>query len=604
MKVLLITPPMVQLNTPYPAMPVISGLLKKNGVEAVHFDMSIALALKLFSQGGLAAAADLAMDIADPSEHLRVFLDDFPKYLRAIDCVIPFLQNKSPELAWRIAQPDFLPWNTNFDELDPTKEGLWQDNLYAFFGTLGMQDKARLMGSLFLDDIAEVFKEVVDPEFGFAKYGEHLAAAAPTFDGIYARLKSEEPTLIDDMIEQMTIEQLEKHKPDFVGVTAPFPGTVYGAFRVAESARRHAPGIKTVLGGGYVNSELREMDDQRVFEFFDYVCFDDGLAPWLGIVGKGEKQRIMTREGFFPAKEIKRDKKRRCEVRVSDYVDVDFSDYISMIETANPMNRLWTDGRWLKVQISEGCYWGKCAFCDVSLDYIGCYREPTPANAVDVLEKMTRATGIAGFHFTDEAISPALLRKICMEIIDRGLVVSWWCNVRLEKAFNEELVTLMAEAGCIGVSAGLECANDRLLKLMNKGITLEGARQACNAFSDASIMVHAYLMYAFPTQTAKEVLGALDFVRGLFEDGAIVSAYWHRFALTTHSPIAADPDRFGIKLLHGEEPPARFALNEIPYFDPMAAECDAMWQGLRTATFNYMRGVGLDLPVARWFQKN
>jgi hypothetical protein len=105
---------------------------------------------------------------------------------------------------------------------------------------------------------------------------------------------------------------------------------------------------------------------------------------------------------------------------------------------------------------------------------------------------------------------------------------------------------------------------------MNKGITLAGASETCRAFSDAGILVHAYLMYGFPTQTEEETYGALDFVRQRFADGHIQSAYWHRFALTTHSPIARTPERFGIRLLAPPIPERRFALNEIPYEEPGA----------------------------------
>ena len=598
MKVLLITPPMVQINTPYPATPVLTGFLREQGVDAVQADLSLAVALKLFSREGVLKAAEAGAALAAPSAHLAAFLRDRDRYLRGVDCAVSFLQGRSPELAWTLGRRGFLPENTHFRELDPSGEGLAEENLRDFFGILGIHDRAKLFASLFLDDLADVFREAFDSEFGLSKYAERLAVAAPSFDPLHVRLVADNPTVLDAMIDAMTRELLERHRPDVVGLTCPFPGTVYGAFRVAGCVRRHAPGTMIVLGGGYVNSELRELDDPRVFDFVDAVCFDEGFGPWLGIVGKGERQNILTREGFAPAKPREPEPFR---VRVSDYTGLELDRYLALVETANPMHRLWSDGRWLKAQLSNGCYWHRCAFCDVGLDYIGAYAAPAPAQAVDALAAMKRATGLNAFHFTDEALPPAVLRGVCREIASRGEAFSWWGNIRLDAAFDDALVAQMAESGCIAVSAGLECANDRLLKLMNKGITRRRAREVCERLAARGILVHLYLMYGFPTETAEETIDALDFVRVLFADGLVQSAYWHRFALTVHSPIAKDPDRFGIRLKAEPRSDRVFARNEIGYEEAGAPNHAALGEGLRVATYNFMRGAGLELPIEYWF---
>ena len=597
-KVLLITPPMVQLNTPYPATPVLTGFLKENGVDAVQFDMSLAVALRLFTREGVKTAIEFADEREDPSPQLMAFLENAELYASLVDGVMRFLQGRDPEMAWLICRRGFLPEGLHFRELDPSDEELDEENLQAYFGSLGIQDKAKMLASLFLDDLADAFKEAVDPGFGFAKYAEHLAVSAPSFDPFYTRLISDEPTVVDTLIDELTRQLLDEHKPDFVGLTVPFPGTVYAAFRVAACVRRHAPDVKLVLGGGYVNSELRDMTDKRVFDFFDYVSFDEGFNPWLGIIGKAELQSVMTCDGFIPAKASTSGK---YKVPVSDYTGLDMTRYLSMLETANPMHRLWSDGRWLKVQLSSGCYWHKCAFCDVSLDYIQCFAPPDPTQAVDALVQMMTETGIRAFHFTDEALAPALLNAMCDEITRRGVMMTWWGNIRLDATFNDALIVKMWNAGCIGISAGLECANDRLLKLMNKGITLKTATRVCESFSENGMMVHVYLMYGFPTQTYAETVGALEFVRSLYEEGFIQSSFWHRFALTVHSPIAKNPAEFGIELLPQDATDARFALNEIPFYERGAPDLDRIGKALHVANYNLTRGAGLSVSADYWF---
>ena len=599
MKILLLTPPLVQLNTPYPATPVLAGFLKSRGADVVQADLSLELVLRLFSRSGLALLADACKRATRPAPFVRFFLDHLDAYLGTVGSAVAFLQGRDDAAGWLIARRGFLPEGPRFAALTPAGTGAGEEETLAeLFGTLGVADRAKLLASLYLDDLADIVREGVDPDFGFARYAERLAVCAPTFDPILARL-SAAPTPIDRLIDRLAEEQILRHAPETVGVTLPFPGTVYAAFRIAAVVRRLSPGARIVFGGGYVNTELRALDDARVFEFVDDLCFDEGTAPWLGILGQGPRVRTLSRAGM--------DTSRPAPLSTGDrsvapsFSGLDFSRYLSLLEMANPMHRIWSDGKWLKVPIANGCYWHKCAFCDVALDYIGRYEAPPVKALVDSLVRLKKETGLSGFHFTDEALAPALIRGLCGELLARGETLTWRGNIRIEKSFTPALARLMAQAGCIAVTGGLECAHDRLLKRMNKGITLAGATQACQAFSDAGILVHAYLMYGFPTQTEQETLDALEFVRQRFADGHIQSAYWHRFALTAHSPIARDPDQFGIRLLPLPALERRFALNEIPYEEPNAPDHDRLGGGLRRALYNYMLGLGLDLPVTTWF---
>ena len=600
--VLLLTPPMVQLNTPYPATPVLTGFLKENGVATVQADLALEVSLRLFTRKGVTDAIEKGRRLHNLSESARLFVMNGEAYADNVEPVVAFLQGLSPELAWRFSRPGALPEGPHFRELTPDGDSDPEETLLSLFGTLGIEGRAKMQASLFLDDLAGFFGEILDTDFAFARYAEHLAVSAPAFDLILKRL-SAEASYIDRIMDELAGELIAKYHPRFVGITVPFPGTVYGAFRIARTVKSLAPETKTILGGGYVNSEFRDLTDERVFDFFDYISFDEGFEPLLRIVT--DKPLLRTRtKGTSP------DIIRKCPgapgakavVRVSDYTGLDLHRYLSLLETSNPMQRLWSDGHWLKVQLADGCYWHQCRFCDVALDYIGRYAMPDPKQAVDAMLKMRAATGVGAFHFTDEAVPPALVRKICDELLSRREKIVWWGNIRFDGKFTPELAAKMAEAGCIGVTGGLECAHDRLLKLMNKGITCASARATCENFADAGIMVHAYLMYGYPSETKKETLQALEFVRDLFAAGCIQSAFWHRFALTVHSPIAADPPK-GMVI----QPPAKprhgvFALNELSFEMP-GDDPAVLGDGLYLATYNYMLGRGLDLPVEFWFSR-
>jgi hypothetical protein len=275
-----------------------------------------------------------------------------------------------------------------------------------------------------------------------------------------------------------------------------------------------------------------------------------------------------------------------------------------MIEMPNSMHRMWSDFRWNKLILAHGCYWKKCTFCDVNLDYIGRFEPQKAERIVDHIEKIIEQTGSTGFHFVDEAAPPALVKQLSEELIRRKVKISWWGNLRFDTLFTPELAQLMADAGCVAVTGGLEVATPRLLKLINKGIEVEKVAKVTKAFKDAGIYVHAYLMYGFPTQTDQETIDSLEVVRQLFESNCLDSGYWHRFMATAHSPVGAQPQKFGIKLLQSKNPDEPlFAEYEIPFHDPTESDHDGLAFGLRKAIYNFMHGVGLEQPLYFWFDQ-
>jgi len=616
MRVLLLTPPMTQLNTPYPATAYLTGFLRKQGVDAVQADPAIDLVLRLFSRRGVERmqselSARMKQTKAKPPESIRFFLKHAERYATVIEPVLRFLQGKDPSLALRIAGREFLPEGPRFAPLsDPTMNPPGTDDPIGWaFGSLGIQDRAKYLASLLVDDLADVIREGIDPRFELSRYGEKLAASAASFDPM-AEALSEPLTQVDEELRAIVDDLLDHHQPQLVLVTAPFPGNVYGAFRIAQRIREKSPATRLALGGGYVNTELREITEPRVFDYFDFLTLDDGERPILNLLehlqGKRDVEmlcRTFVRENGQVV--LKNDPKSHDiphrEIGAPTYDGLKIDQYLSIFEMLNPMHRIWSDGRWNKLTLAHGCYWRKCNFCDISLDYIGRYDAAAADLIVDRIEALVRETGQSGFHFVDEAAPPAVLRAMAEKLLERGVVITWWGNIRFEKTFTPELTRLLARSGCVAVSGGLEVASDRLLTLMQKGVTVEQVARVTRAFADAGVMVHAYLMYGFPTQTEQETVDSLERVRQLFEAGCIQSAYWHRFSATAHSPIGRNPEKFGIRILPHSK--ITFARNDLPFEDPTVCDHERLGTGLRKALYNYMLGAGLDLDVRTWFDR-
>ncbi len=594
-EVLLITPPFTQLNTPYPATCYLKGFLNTKGISATQMDLGIELTLNLFSKEGLErlfAAADTT-DLAENESRIYSLRQ---QYVQSIDAVILFLQGNQPTLARQICTRKWLPEASRFTHVE---------DLSWSFGNMGLQDQAKHLATLYLEDLSDFIVATVDPDFGFSRYAERLGLSANSFDEIYDELQAEH-TFIDELLIELLEERI-LHAPKMVCFSVPFPGNLRCAFRCAEWFKNRFPNARLVLGGGFPNTELRSVADARVFEYFDCITLDDGELPIERLYHTLDKALLECElKRTFHLQDNKVIYNNRCtqhdykqhELGTPDYSDLLLDKYISVIEVTNPMHSLWSDGRWNKLTMAHGCYWGKCTFCDISLDYIRVYEPIAARELVDRMENLMEQTGETGFHFVDEAAPPALMRELALEIIKRGLTVTWWTNIRFEKSFTADLCRLLSASGCVAVSGGLEVASDRLLKLIDKGVTVEQVAQVTRSLTDAGIMVHAYLMYGYPTQTVQETVDSLEMVRQLFEEGVVQSGFWHQFALTAHSPVGQDPDAYGI---FPKLEAIGFANNDVQFTDSTGIDHDKFSKGLKTSLFNYMNGTGFDLPLQQWF---
>ena len=600
-ELLLITPPFTQLNTPYPGTAYLKGFLNTKNISAFQIDLGIEVILEMFSVEGLKRIFASANIDEHTSENAIRINSLQAEYKNNISEVIDFLQGKNQTIARKICSENFLPQGARFQQVEDME---WA------FGTMGIQDKAKYLATLFLEDLADFIKECVDPDFGFSRYAERIGMSANSFDELHHKLNGE-ASFVDGFSLKILERRIQEVKPKLVCFSVPFPGNLYAAFKCAQYIKLKYPEIKTAMGGGFPNTELRSLTDVRVFEYFDFISLDDGELPieliYSNVIDPSPNNpnyHFLKRTYICESGEITynnfslRTDYKQEDLGTPDYSDLLLDSYISVIEVANPMHSLWSDGRWLKLTMAHGCYWGKCTFCDISLDYIKLYEPITANTLVNRMEEMIAQTGERGFHFVDEAAPPALMRALAIEIIRRGLKVSWWTNIRFEKSFDWNLCRLLQASGCIAVSGGLEVASDRLLKLIQKGVTVEQVAQVSRNFTENGIMVHAYLMYAYPTQTVQETVDSLEMVRQMFEQGVLQSGFWHQFAMTAHSPVGMDPDAYGVTPKLKE---ISFANNDVDFEDSTGIDHDQFSYGLKKSLFNFMHGICFDYPLQEWF---
>lgn len=595
--VLLIIPPFTQLNTPYPATAYLKGFLESKEITVGQYDLSIELFNKVFRKDFI---ANIFREI-EGQENIEFPLvwEQRAEFIEKVNTVIAYLRRHEVTAAYQILHPGFLPKAHRSHQLDEEMD--WA------FGNLGILDKAKHLATIFIEELGDFIKANVDEFFSFTRYAEQIATSASSFDEIEEYLNYD-TTTIEDQLLLLLVNKLEEDQPTLVCFTIPFPGNLFAALRCAQFIKKNYKKIKIAFGGGYCNTELRSLSDPRIFNYIDFITLDDGEGPLLNVIqflNQKIDQNQLERTYLLDQGEVKYVNKvpntifHHGNLPAPDYKGLNKNDYLSFLDVMNPMHRLWSDGSWNKLTVAHGCYWKQCSFCDVSLDYIGNYQNTTAADLVNKIEKMVRETGTTGFHFVDEAAPPKMLRALAEELINRKIYITWWTNIRFEKTFTPELCELLSKSGCIAVTGGLEVASDRLLKKMKKGVDIAQVARVTRAFADQNIMVHAYLMYGFPTQTAQETTDSLEIVRQLFENNCIQSAFWHQFTTTIHSPIGQDPDSFGIKITGPQF--EGFAQNDLVHEDPKGANHTDYTSGLNLALNNYLNGVGFDVPLSEWF---
>ena len=584
-KILLITPPFVQPNSPYPATVYLKGWLGRRGIDAEQFDLSIELLNMVFSTDFLGRVFDAYTPGSSDANTERIYTLR-ASYIRAIEPVMSFLRNGDPTLANLICMPDYIPQASRFETMQELDE----------FGEMGIQDCAKYICTLMLQDVSNFIRTTVAEDFEIVRYAERLGVSVPSFKALDEQLQRPLNMIEEEMIRLLD-EQLAAVQPDFVGLTIPFPGNLWAALRCAQHIKNEHTEIRTIAGGGYPTTELRTMSDRGIFRYFDYIILDDGELALERIIRGEELVNTYNSRGFHTADERISHLERGCP----DFGGLPYGKYFSLLEVVNPMHRLWSDGRWNKMMLAHGCYWAQCAFCDTTLGYIGCYDASAPAaTIVDWMEEVAAKTGSRGFHFVDEAAPPKLLKELSLDILRRGATFTWWTNIRFESAFTGDLCRLMAAAGCIAVSGGLEAASDRLLAMINKGVTIETATITMRNFFYSGIMLHTYLMYGLPTQTLQESVDSLEIVRQMFRAELIGSAFWHRYAMTVHSPSGCNPELFKVK--HKNEHVNTFANNEIRFVEDRGYDINIVGEALRVSLANFMVGEGLDRPAHKWFE--
>lgn len=646
MQIFIIQPPMVQLNTPYPSGAYLSSFFKSQKPEAnvKWFDFSNELFLRIFCKPGLEYIFEKseknALKLASRFEsqgdensafQLRRFVCQSRNWINWIDKIVSMtgvgLQNSENST---ISGREFVH---EFVRSAHAPRGMRIENYLANLGRDVNVDDSKIIASLALADLTDYISMAYDRNFSLIRYAEGMAVSTSTFEDVEKSLNS---PVLKDFYDKILVDRiqnsssLDKSDSKLFLISVPFAGCFEAAVytgKILKSA--FGDDCAVCMGGGYVNTELREIQTSALFKYVDFLSYDKGYGSYKFILDNLKDERLSRKVlkeifggneiykiRYFDEKSGKISVQKESDVQlekfemqvvrslIPDFSDIDFSNYPRLADDINPMHRIWNDGAWLKAYMAYGCYWHRCAFCDTSLDYVKDYCRTDYKNFYKGIYDQAEKAGVYGIHFVDEACPPAGLERFALENCRTALEgkpsLTYWGNIRFEKTFTRDLADLLSFGGFTAASAGLEIATGEGLETVNKGTDMENVVAACCAFKEAGILVHSYMIYGYWSQTEQDLINSMETLRQMFASGLLDSAFFHKFSLTKYSTVYRDWKLGKIKALKPiENGPEILAQNEIGFEGEEKSEKYS--NALNCAVESWMHGEKLNKNVQSWF---
>ena len=681
MKVVIIQPPIVQLNTPYPSgaylqdffkklksfsnfdsqlsfqsdinsksdicqtsqnaqnpldleaakklSPAAFELAKKAGyqIDSVEWkDLSIELFHKIFSKEGISQlfhnTKDKALKMALEAENqgdeitaynLRRYVLTKDSWINWIDKIVALLvENKSGrETLHEFVRSAHVP------------RGNRMETYLANLNREVSVDDGYLLASLALADLADYITTVYDNNFALIRYAESICASDLSKEEILKTtnspvLKDYLSPLVENLINTVSSQKPQQEPSFLFCVSVPFPGTFAAAMFICKQLKStFGENALITLGGGYVNTALRSVNQAELAAYIDCFSYDRGysfytelLANGLpaaaayqtesvfgGEVAQGKANQTKTSSTSSNRQELVEIENFMTKNVAPDYTCIDFSKYPRLADDINPMHRIWSDGAWLKAYLAHGCYWHRCLFCDTKLDYVNCYKPVNIKNLYSSLLEQAKKSGVYGVHFVDEAAPPKMLEDFASLNKDKAL--TFWGNIRFEKAFSRDLADILAKGGLIGVSGGIEMACGEGLSNINKGIDIKTLVFSLAAFKEAGILTHAYMIYGYYNETPQMLIDSAETLRQLFKAGLLDSSFFHKFTLTKHSTLFAEWEAGKHPDLHPIFPKNNFTDYELHFKGEEKSE--KYGAPLSLAVNAWMHKKSLDKPVEKWF---
>lgn len=501
MKMLFIYPPQWNPTSIYLSVPLLKSRLRAGGFDADSIDLNVRFFNRILKKDYLIGAIDKSEK--KYREISQLIQSKYPDAAESFNSYS--MEERTMFLKFRCMHELFSGGKEKLLEIaEKTEEAVRilrsKDDFYVPEKLFGA--KKTLLQALKIASLPYAPCEIIWDNY----FGNPLMKL--DWVNIDSQCKDKETNMFIDFFEEFAASG-EISGYDYIGISVPDLSQLVSAFTLAGILKKKTD-AKICIGGNYITQNKEDfMRHGEIFgEYADFLSTGDGEISVIQMAEYLNGQRSSLAEvsnTVYPDENgniVFSYESKKLDFRDIPYLDlddVDFSQYFS----PEPV---------LPVQLSKGCYWGKCSFCDY---YYGqqCFDIKKTEDVIKELRYYNEKYGIRRFSVIDEAIPPKYYIKLAEAIIESGLDITYYSFARLEKEFTDEAMQLLYKSGARILLWGYEAYSERILGMMNKGIDAAKREDILRFSHNAGIWNNVLFIIGYPTETEDDVNKTLDFVR-------------------------------------------------------------------------------------------
>lgn len=527
MKVMLLFPPNWTPSMPHLALPTLTAYLRMHDVEVIQRDLNAEVFDEILTRGYMKKAISrLKQDYGinasrKPDKHTHP-----PR----------------EQILWALAEGSRLA-----DKVQKAKKIIRSE---AFFdGPVSFEAFETIINCL---EIASL--PFYPASLNLQTY--HSAYAVDSSKDLLMGVRDENFNIFLDLFRQGILADIKREKPDVVGISIPSMPQMLAGMTLGYLIKQEAGlDCHVTIGGPHISMLREELPNvPSIFQLFDSAVVFDGEVSLLQLVealdGDGDLSQIPNL--VYNDGGTIRVNERKQQGKIQDLPLPDFDGL--------PLQRYLAPHLVLPLLTARGCYFGKCAFCNVGYGEPEAFSQLHAEQLVDQMMALQEKYGTRHIFFADEAITPRNLRAMSPLLESMGTPLHWGGCVRFEKVISEELLHSMTQGGCRMILFGLESASEQVVEFMVKGTELEHMSRILIESGKVGIWNHTFFFFGFPSETMEDAQETVNF---LYDHRQYIhSAALGTFLLERYSPAHRFPSSFKVKRVI-EEPDKDLAI----YFD-------------------------------------
>lgn len=370
-------------------------------------------------------------------------------------------------------------------------------------------------------------------------------------------VQDERHNMFLEIYRNILLPDVIRADPDVVGISISCMAQVLPGLTAAHLIREAGLDCHITIGGPHISMLREELPKTpAIFKLIDSAVVFDGEVPLLQLAEavadtsaqQPDLAHVPNLVYRHESGEIRVTERKEPE-KIANMPLPDFDDL--------PLDRYLAPNLALPLLTARGCYFGKCAFCNVGYGEAESFSQLRAHHLADQMLALQERHGAKYIFFADEAVTPRNLRDLSRIMQEKGTPLTWGGCVRFEKILDRDLLQNMYDGGCRMILFGLESASEAIIDHMVKGTELPHMSRILKESSEAGIWNHTFFFFGFPGETIENAQETVNFLYA--HKPYINSAAMGTFLMERYSPAHRYPETFGVKRII-EEPEKDLAI--------------------------------------------